>query len=157
MAAAGAGTEQITLMDDCDPDDPGWAPPPGCLHAKGSVSNAEFNLFRLSPLVGAGAVIVGHPSWRIEPGYVAVGLGDKLKITNLGGRPHTFTEVTNYGGGVVPPLNVGLAQATECLAAATIAPGGGKGEIPGLALGNHKFQCCFHPWMRAAVKVVTKE
>jgi hypothetical protein len=34
----------------------------------------------------------------------------------------------------------------------------GHGDRPrphlgGLAEGNHRFQCCIHPWMRAIVKV----
>ena len=26
-------------------------------------------------------------------------------------------------------------------------------EVDNLTPGNHKFQCCIHPWMRAIVKV----
>jgi hypothetical protein len=26
-------------------------------------------------------------------------------------------------------------------------------QLKGLSAGNHKFQCCIHPWMRAIVKV----
>ena len=40
-----------------------------------------------------------------------------IKVTNRGGRGHTFTEVAEFGGGRVPPLNVGLgagaASATQ--------------------------------------------
>jgi len=25
--------------------------------------------------------------------------------------------------------------------------------VSGLAEGNHHFQCCIHPWMRAVIKV----
>jgi hypothetical protein len=65
---------------------------------------------------------------------------------------HTFTEVASFGGGRVPPLNVGLAPAPECAAAVNVPPGH-RIEIEGLEPGNHRFQCCIHPWMRALVKV----
>lgn len=38
------------------------------------------------------------------------------------------------------------------LALTNLAPGG-KATVAELARGVHKFQCCFHPWMRAAIKV----
>ena len=43
-------------------------------------------------------------------------------------------------------------SAPECLVSTDIAPGG-KAEVSGLAEGNHHFQCCVHPWMRAIIKV----
>jgi len=73
-------------------------------------------------------------------------------VRNRGGRIHTFTEVANFGGGKVPPLNKGLATAPECLVSTDIAAGG-KAEVGTLAEGNHHFQCCIHPWMRAVIKV----
>jgi hypothetical protein len=53
---------------------------------------------------------------------------------------------------------MGLIVAPECTAAtgSVIAPGG-RADIRGLALGNHKFQCCIHPWMRSLVKVEPEE
>jgi hypothetical protein len=35
----------------------------------------------------------------------------------------------------------------------TVLPPGEKERISGLAPGLHKFQCCIHPWMHAAVRV----
>ena len=32
-------------------------------------------------------------------------------------------------------------------------PPGGTASLAGLAAGNHRMICCFHPWMRALVKV----
>ena len=76
------------------------------------------------------------------------------------GRVHTFTEVANFGGGRVPPLNLSqpgippLTQAPECVAPGVVdIPGGGKDVVGGLTPGNHRFQCCIHPWMRTLVKV----
>jgi plastocyanin len=75
-----------------------------------------------------------------------------VKVTNRGGRVHTFTEVAEFGGGRVPPLNQGLVPAPECATATNVPPGTSQ-EVTGLGPGNHRFQCCIHPWMRALVKV----
>ena len=68
------------------------------------------------------------------------------------GRTHTFTEVANFGGGKVPPLSKGLITAPECPGSMDIPPGGST-TLSSLAPGNHRFQCCIHPWMRALIKV----
>ena len=34
------------------------------------------------------------------------------------------------------------------------APPGAPIDIGGLSVGTHKYQCCIHPWMRAAIKVL---
>jgi hypothetical protein len=36
-------------------------------------------------------------------------------------------------------------------------PPGAGAKLSGLTAGNHKFQCCIHPWMRAIVKVKEKD
>ena len=141
----------IAILDDCDPDDPTWAPSGGCTRKSGAVTNAEFTAFLASPL--SPTTVVGHPSWRNEPSYVKVDAGESVRVTNEGGRTHTFTEVAEYGGGRVPPLRVGLTQAAECPTATNLLPGTTI-EIDGLAVGTHKFQCCIHSWMRAAIKVL---
>jgi hypothetical protein len=68
---------------------------------------------------------------------------------------HTFTEVANFGGGFIPVLNGAMQTAPECANPATLnfVPYGGSEALPGLDPGLHKFQCCIHPWMRAAVRV----
>jgi plastocyanin len=143
--------ENITMLDDCLPGDPGWTPTGGCTLKpnQGDVSFAEFFALATTPL---GPDLIGHPSWRDDPSYVSMESGDELEVSNRGGRTHTFTEVVNFGGGVVPPLNGTLNMAPECANATNIAPGG-ETRINSLQPGLHKFQCCFHPWMRAAVRV----
>ena len=84
---------------------------------------------------------------KIEP-------GESVRVTNEGGRLHTFTRVVDFGGGRVPMLNIGLTQAPECLAGVVDMPPGATITVDGLGIGTHKFQCCIHPWMRAAVKVL---
>jgi plastocyanin len=146
-------SRRIALEDDCDPNFV-WVPG-GCLRKEGDVSLADFGALLTSPLSTA---VVGHPSWRINPGFLPVREGDTLSVRNAGGRPHTFTEVAQFGGGVVPPFNVGLVMAPECATASTIQAGDNAVvTLNNTADANHRFQCCFHPWMRAVVKVVPKD
>jgi plastocyanin len=140
---------KMTLRDDCDPTDPTWAPTGGCALEKGDVNRAEFNGELMSPL---SLSVIGHQAWRIDPSYRKVEADDTLRVRNRGGRTHTFTEVRNFGGGRIPPLNQGLIMAPEC-ATATDIPAGASANVSGLSVGNHRFQCCIHPWMRAIVKV----
>jgi plastocyanin len=146
----------VAILDDCDPDDPSWAATGGCTRKNGAVTNAEFGAFLASPLSSA---VVGHPAWRNEPSYIRVSDGESVRVTNEGGRTHTFTEVANFGGGRVPQLRAGLTPAPECVAAGTagdLLPGATM-ELDGLSVGTHKYQCCIHSWMRAAVKVLPNE
>jgi plastocyanin len=113
------------------------------------VTLAEFNEELSSPL---SAAVIGHEAWRNDPPYLQVHTDQDVKVTNRGGRVHTFTEVAEFGGGRVPPLNQGLVPAPECATAANMPPGA-TAEVTGLSAGNHRFQCCIHPWMRAVVKV----
>jgi plastocyanin len=148
---------KISMRDNCDPTDPAWTPTGGCALRKGTVSAAEFNAFLRSPLtIPVSAVLIGHPSWRNEPSYLVIDEGKRLRVSNDGGRVHTFTEVAAFGGGRVPPLNIALSPAPECPASVNVAPGE-RVELNVLALGIHRFECCIHPWMRAVVLVQAKE
>jgi plastocyanin len=143
------GAAKIAMRDDCDPTDAGWAPTGGCLLRRGNVRLAEFNAELVSPLITS---TVGHMAWRNDPTYLVLQAGRTVRVTNEGGRAHTFTEVAKFGGGRVPPLNVGMIPAPECATAVNIAPGA-SAQVSGLAVGNHHFQCCIHPWMRELIKV----
>jgi hypothetical protein len=151
--AAGSGDDsddrRITLRDDCDPKDPAWANLGGCARKRGNVSVDEFDAELDSPLAAA---VVGHQAWRIDPSYLVIKEGTTVRVKNAGGRPHTFTGVAAFGGGMVPPLNEGLVVAPEC-PGATVIPPGGNARVSDLAVGNHRFQCCIHPWQRALIKV----
>jgi plastocyanin len=153
----------VAMMDNCAPDDPAYDPFGGCPEGapfsgsnsfKGDVTAAEFFALFFSPLAPGGQVI-GHPSWRNEPSYVSIRDGRTVHVSNQGGRAHTFTEVANFGGGFIGLLNGALLPAPECAnpAALTFVEYGGSEAITGLDPGLHKFQCCIHPWMRAAVRV----
>jgi hypothetical protein len=153
--AADEDNNKINIVDECAPD-PGWAPTGGCNLRGGTVSFAEFGSFLIIPNIRA---VVGHPAWRMAPSYLTLEQGKRLKVRNVGGRIHTFTPVAEFGAGRVPNpgLNFGLDMvAPECPASTDIAPGRGV-TVSGLGLGNQKFMCCIHPWMRAVVKVVPKD
>ena len=163
QAQARSNDANITMMDNCSDSDPAYAPFGGCPEGApfpgsnsyaGDVTVAEFFALLFSPLAAPGHVI-GHPSWRNEPSYISIPGGRRVRVTNAGGRVHTFTEVENFGGGFVPPLNGTMTPAPECAnpAALEFVPYGGSQTLTGLEPGLHQFQCCIHPWMRAAVRV----
>jgi hypothetical protein len=140
--AAASGNLKVAVVDDCDPN-ADWGPGM-CLSREGSVTRAQFGLFLASTL--SPTTVVGHPSWRMDPGYAVIEKGDKVKLENTGGRNHTFTKVAEFGGGDVPPLRVGLTEAPECNGAAGgpfLGPGA-KAEVSALdlAMGDNRFQCC---------------
>src|SRR5215470_9658506 len=106
MIGAGvASAQKVHLLDDCDPQDPAWAPTGGCTLKDGDVTVAEFNAELVSPLADA---VIGHQAWRFDPAYLDIESDETLRVKNKGGRTHTFTEVAQFGGGRVDALNFGL-------------------------------------------------
>ena len=163
LAQVDGNDNNISVVDDCLPSDSAWDPTGGCLlnQHQGDVSFAEFLALAVSPLtIPPNAFLIGHPSWRNEPSHLTVGEDKSVRVTNRGGRGHTFTEVQNFGGGFVDLLNIGLTPAPECNPDPTTNPNppiplapGATDHVTGLAPGLHKFQCCIHPWMRATIRV----
>jgi hypothetical protein len=145
-------SKRIVMRDDCDPTDPAWAVGP-CRQLRGDMSRAEFLQEVRSPLSQS---TVGHQSLWNDPPYVKVIEDRTIRVANKGGLPHTFTEVAQFGGGSVPGLNVGLTPAPECVSTSSppeLVPPGGRIALSGLEVGNHRFMCCLHPWMRTLIKV----
>src|SRR5438046_8973004 len=58
----------VIIRDDCEPNDPGYAPTGGCLRRQGDVSFAEFGVEQSSPL--APTSVIGHQAWRMDPPYI---------------------------------------------------------------------------------------
>jgi hypothetical protein len=148
--SANAPGRQITILDQCDPESFNTAIEPGtCVGRNGGMTFPTF----LAVLQKQQRV----PSWRFSPDTIHVPTEITLQIINAGGEVHTFTEVEEFGGGVVPILNdlsglTGVASECTALAGSDFIPAGGQtthGFEPG---ANDKYQCCIHPWMRAVTR-----
>ena len=94
----------------------------------------------------------GRPAWG--------GLRAVHQVVDQGGEPHTFTEVKKFGGGFITDLNAGEETVPECAGgfknidvARTRILQGSQLQVNGLSKGEHKFECCIHPWMRMTVDV----
>ena len=148
---------QVVALDECDPVTfNAVLGPDFCKNiALGAVTTFD-NLF------AEAAAGTPDPNWDFEPDVVKMKEGAILSVVDQGGEPHTFTEVAHFGGGFVPGLNApGENTVPECAGGfSTVAVAktrllqGSHVEVTGLAKGEHRFQCCIHPWMR--VKVVVK-
>ena len=144
---AASTSRQISMMDACSPSfndfiAPGTGSRPDGVFFLDFVAQLQRNQF-------AGA-------WHNAPSQTDAWLGDSLVAVNKGGESHTFTRVAAFGGGFVDMLNQ-LSQAgpevQECKSENTIvAPGGTDSETLD-QVGELKFQCCIHPWMRTTVLV----
>jgi hypothetical protein len=147
-ASARAGeVRKVFAMDRCDPDSFNAAIGPGTCVRNGGVSFAEF-LRRVNPRDG------GHNAWRFSRHDVDLKPGQDLSVTNTGGETHTFTEVVNFGGGIVPALNAALPPGTPAaqpIGDLRFIPPGGNVQLDGLSAGQHRFECLIHPWMRLVV------
>jgi plastocyanin len=98
-------------------------------------------------------------AWKFDPASLTITVGGSILATNHGGEMHTFTEVEEFGGGIVPALNEASGnpvEAPECkdvTDANRIAPGASIRTEAETKVGTEKYQCCIHPWMRATVTV----
>jgi plastocyanin len=153
LAAQGASQHVVTMFDACDPETFDAALGAGTCTRPGGVRFATF-LDQLGKHHSIGA-------WHFAPPEVTMRVGQMLVATNSGGETHTFTEVDEFGGGIVPLLNqlTGLTEvAPECnrlTARDFLAPGASSREEEEEA-GVEKYQCCIHPWMRAEVRIAAK-
>jgi hypothetical protein len=152
-AAVTAAQHTVTMFDACDPETFNAALGAGTCTRSGGVRFADF-LALLGRHHSIGA-------WHFAPPNVTMRAGQMLIARNLGGETHTFTEVDEFGGGIVPDLNrlTGLTTvAPECTHLAPsdfLAPGSSSSEEEEEA-GVEKYQCCIHPWMRAQVRITEK-
>jgi len=146
---------QIVALDECDPV------------TFNAVLGLDFcrnvalgSAITLSDLFAEAAAGTPDPGWDFEPDTVNIKKGTILTVVDQGGEPHTFTEVSQFGGGFIPGLNGGQDTVPECAGgfsnvavAKTRILQGSHVEITGLSNGEHLFQCCIHPWMRVKVEV----
>jgi plastocyanin len=142
----------VQARDDCDP-----ATFNAALGAGACVGNGHTTFSRFLQEVQ----LVGRaPAWLFVPRQVNVRAGEPFRVDNLGGEFHTFTEVEEFGGGVVPLLNqLSGAGPTrpECQAEASddniALPAGARSHKTEDDKGSFRYQCCIHPWMHAILKV----
>ena len=142
---------QVSAQDQCDPASFNAALGNGTCTKQGSVTLTAFN----NELNATHQVA----SWQFVPSSFTIRVGQAITVTNNGGEKHTFTEVANFGGGIVPGLNSASGnptEAPECAALtanAMIASGTTFRTDAAMDAGVEHYQCCIHPWMRATVTV----
>jgi len=148
---------KVALADNCDPITFNAALGPNTCVGKGDTTFGQFIAVLFSAFIDNSKVFAGHPAWRFQPAYLDIHAGQTLRVTNTGGEAHTFTEVVTYGGGSIVVLNgTDVVRAPECPANPAnldVVAQGQTLDVKGLSLGQHKFMCCIHPWMRAIVEV----
>ena len=147
-----AAQPRVNLQDQCDSASFNAALGAGTCIKAGGITLSQFNA-ELSATKQAA-------EWLIVPATLTIRVGQSITAMNAGGETHTFTEVDNFGGGVVPSLNTASGnpnEAPECAAitaADRVAPGGTFTTDVATDAGTEHYQCCIHPWMRATVTVV---
>ena len=143
----------INMLDNCDADTFNANVGPGACVRNGGLKFDDF----IAQLTRLGFV----GSWHFSRPVTNARVGDSLLVTNRGGETHTFTEVEEFGGGIVANLNdlAGVPNvAPECLNLAPgdfVAPGQTFTETEDEE-GDEKYQCCIHPWMRLDLHVTEK-
>jgi plastocyanin len=146
-------TTHVSMQDQCDPATFNAALGAGTCVRQGGVTFAQFN----NELNATQQVA----AWRYVPENITVRVGQSITAMNDGGEMHTFTEVEQFGGGILPSLNQASGNpveapecqqlsATDMVAAGTIFTADPETEV-----GVEHYQCCIHPWMRATVTVTS--
>ncbi|HET7425227.1 MAG TPA: hypothetical protein VFJ92_16795, partial [Gemmatimonadales bacterium] len=91
----GADVRLINMKDACDPASFGAAGV-DCLRNGGFLFDKFINQLGKHGIMKA---------WHFAPSVVHAKVGQTLMAVNRGGEEHTFTEVEEFGGGIVPILN----------------------------------------------------
>ena len=158
LAAATVGTasadnaQRIQITDDCDPVT--FAFVPGGCFGEGRTTFPQF----LAEVQATGSA----EDWDFAPSRAKVKAGQTVIATNRGGEVHTFTCVTQFGGGVVDALNIGANKvlAVPCdfpsvfAAVRQTAVLQGKSTTANIGnAGTAMYQCVIHPWMRTTLHI----
>jgi plastocyanin len=139
----------VAIQDECDPASFNAALGAGSCTRQGIVTFSAFN----AELNSTHQV----SAWRFVPTSLSISIGQSIAAKNNGGEVHTFTEVAQFGGGIVPALNSAsgnTVEAPECKTltpADMVMPGATFTTDPETSAGTELYQCCIHPWMRAVV------
>ncbi len=142
---------RVSMQDNCEPTSFNAALGAGACAGAGTMTLSQFN----AELTATHQVA----AWRFVPAALTMKVGQSIAAMNMGGEQHTFTEVADFGGGVVPSLNNASGnpvEAPECKtlgATDFVASGQTFTADAATTVGTEKYQCCIHPWMRAVVTV----
>lgn len=150
--AASANPSEIYATDACSPSfNVALMDPTVCTRRGGTPFDVFISELQRNKFAGA---------WRFSAPPVNVNAGSSLTVENRGGETHTFTQVTQFGGGgIVEPLNEILfgtpAPPTFFFGPFNFVPAGGEVTISSSTLtpGTHLFFCAIHPWMEETVVV----
>jgi len=152
LVDAVGSANMVIIRDECDPATFNAALGPGACARQGSVTFQRFT----SELNTTQRVT----EWQFVLPLFTIRVGQSINVQNQGGQVHTFTRVSQFGGGFVPELNTASGNrvpAAECVTAsatAQIVSGGAVTVPPDSSIGTALYQCCIHPWMRTTVRVV---
>jgi plastocyanin len=141
----------VSMQDQCDPATFNATLGAGACTRQGTMTLSQFN----AELAANHSVA----AWQFSPSTFSIHVGDVITARNDGGETHTFTEVDQFGGGVVPALNTASGnpvEAPECAQLTStdqVAAGAVFHTDPAAHSGTEYYQCCIHPWMRATVTV----
>ena len=150
-----SSSAQIVALDECEPKS--FNDALGADFCKNVALGATTSLEKLFKQASDGTP---DPGWDFEPDEISIKKDTTLTVVDQGGEPHTFTEVAQFGGGFIEGLNAGEETVPECRGgfknvdvAKTRILQGSQIQVNGLSKGEHRFQCCIHPWMRVKVDV----
>jgi hypothetical protein len=151
---ASANPTRVLASDDCDAASFNAAVGPGTCVGSGATPFGDF-IAQLVDHKFAGA-------WHFSPKQMNPHAGSSLEVTNRGGETHTFTEVTQFGGGgIVPVLNQILfgtpTPPTVFFGPINFIARGDTITVPSATLtpGTHLFYCAIRPWMSQTVRVTS--
>lgn len=151
LIGRGPEVRVVNMLDRCDPESFNEAFGPGtCVFDHPGITVDTF----LRVLANSGQI----GSWHFSSRVVQLKEGQAVQAQNIGGEAHTFTEVAEFGGGFIQDLNDLTGNpipAPECLDFPNLEfiPAGGSNTPDVDEVGQHKYMCCIHPWMRATVTV----
>ena len=112
---------QIVALDECDPATfNAVLGPDFCKNVALAYVTPFATTF--SDLVSKAAAGTPDPGWDFEPDKLTIKKGTPLIVVDQGGELHTFTEVAQFGGGFIPPLNNQQAAVPSAPAALKISP-----------------------------------
>jgi plastocyanin len=142
---------RIQIRDDCDPTTFNLAVRPGACVGHGETT---FDAF-INELIATHTV----KKWAFKPDQAEVKAGQMVVATNRGGETHSFTCVTQFGGGIIADLNKAGGFSTPAVPCVgedvgrTFIPSGGYRNVPVGSPGTAMYQCFIHPWMRTTLRV----